>query len=333
VAVNDDFNQRTAVRAVFESRRRPSEKLVLLALVDHWSKKYPNPRPGVSRLMNWTSQARQTVIDAIARLVSDGVLPDPNPGRGKAHVFDLTQLVLNLDQSPKTKLVCDSDQSAEPEPVPILDQSDNATGAATGLDRSADRSRSVISTGLDQFTNQHQNGSRSSEEIREEITEEITCPAPDGAGGDSDSGKASQTSKPKRRSPRGQKSPREKAPRKPKAQADTDPRVQQLWKHHHEEHLRIREVPPAYSDTQRGAAGKAFKSILEALKELEPSKAAITRALQAGYHVQPWAILKALNNYTSGAGPNGRRKHVVQTGNVDEITARATKAGEELCGS
>lgn len=113
-----------------------------------------------------------------------------------------------------------------------------------------------------------------------------------------------------------------------KLNASTDPRVRQLWDHWHAEQVRLRGCKPVFAASQQGRAGKSFKDILEATANLDQAKAAVTLALSKGYHVQPWQILSALNQYLGGSQPNGRRVGV-QRGVIDEAEADRWGKGEE----
>lgn len=160
------MNQRLAERAIFQARIRPSEKLVLLALLDHWSRKNPRPCPGISRLMCWTGLARQTVIDTIAELVRIGALPEPARGPRGMFIFEVSGLVNELDRYKDTPPVRESDRYA------------NQTGLVPG----PDRSKSTPSTGKVKASNQLQLGSIRSEESKEESKEESNTPPGKPAG-------------------------------------------------------------------------------------------------------------------------------------------------------
>jgi hypothetical protein len=100
------FNPIGAQRVVFDSGLRPSERLLLLAIIDGWSRKYPKPYPGVTELVRKTGLARQTVLDAVDSLVVSGVMPEPGKldenGRrrsGCRFLYDIEKAVHNLDRS------------------------------------------------------------------------------------------------------------------------------------------------------------------------------------------------------------------------------------------
>jgi hypothetical protein len=104
--VADDFNLIAAQHVVFKSALRPSERLILLAILDCWSRKYPKPYPGIAELIRKTGLARQTVIDGVESLVVTGIVPEPGKldenGRrrsGCRFVYDIEKAVHNLDRS------------------------------------------------------------------------------------------------------------------------------------------------------------------------------------------------------------------------------------------
>lgn len=100
--------------------------------------------------------------------------------------------------------------------------------------------------------------------------------------------------------------PKPGAKRAPKGEGQPDPKVRELWDHYHAEHTRIRGAEPKFTTRQRGGVGRAWKDVLETV-ELDVAKLVITRALTAGYHVQPLAIVKELNRYLSDKQPGGGR--------------------------
>jgi hypothetical protein len=101
--VANDFNLVEAQHVVFRSSLRSSERLILLAILDCWSRKSPKPYPGVVELVRKTGLAKQTVSDAVDDLVQSGVLPEPgkldeNGKRrsGCRFVYDIEKAVNNL---------------------------------------------------------------------------------------------------------------------------------------------------------------------------------------------------------------------------------------------
>ena len=164
-AIVAEFNLRETRRAVFRSRLRPNERLLVLAILDHWSKRKPVPFPGIARLVRWTGLSRQTVVTLIAGLFEQGVFPDPRPRDEAGNVvkttkplrFDPAELVQRLDQL----LVKPLDQRRKTHwsnPRQQLVYSSTSTGLA-----------------LEPI--QHQNGSGSSEVSNEVSREESKWPS------------------------------------------------------------------------------------------------------------------------------------------------------------
>lgn len=90
-----EFSPAEARRAVFASQLTPSEKLVLLAILDHWSRRYPRPRPGAARLATMTGLNERTVRRVVAALVRESVIPDPTR-KGQNWEFDVSVLPRTL---------------------------------------------------------------------------------------------------------------------------------------------------------------------------------------------------------------------------------------------
>jgi hypothetical protein len=160
-----EFNLRDTRRAVFKSRLRPNERLLVLAVLDHWSKRRPVPFPGIARLVKWTGLSRQTVVTLIAGLFDKGVFPDLRPRDVDGNLvkttkplrFDLSELVQRLDQL----LVQPLDQRRKTHwsnPRQQLVYSSTSTGLALG-------------------PIQHQNGSSSPEVSNEVSSEESKWPS------------------------------------------------------------------------------------------------------------------------------------------------------------
>jgi hypothetical protein len=61
-------------RAVMRSTRSITEKMVLLAIIDHWSEASPEPWPSVPTLSKLCSSGRTAVLGALAGLERDGVI-------------------------------------------------------------------------------------------------------------------------------------------------------------------------------------------------------------------------------------------------------------------
>lgn len=162
------MNQRAAVRAVFAADLRPSEKLVLLCIIDHWSRKFPVPFPGLATLAKQTGLQRRTVIAAVRSLVARDVMPDPvardaagKAKRGAPHRYQIEIAIPRLASESHRQPVSDLHHPTEGERVPLLHQD-----------------RCPIRTGGGALlrTEQHQDGSRSPEESTEESTEESISP-------------------------------------------------------------------------------------------------------------------------------------------------------------
>lgn len=78
-----------AQRRVFLSSLTSAQKLVLLALLDHWSPESPRPYPGIDRLAEWTSLFESTVRRAVRELARLGVL---RVTRARPNKYDLSPL-------------------------------------------------------------------------------------------------------------------------------------------------------------------------------------------------------------------------------------------------
>ncbi len=63
-----------AQRAVFDSDLTSPERLVLLAVLDHWSRKSKVPFPGVAALATKTALGRSTVMRAVRTLEAKGAI-------------------------------------------------------------------------------------------------------------------------------------------------------------------------------------------------------------------------------------------------------------------
>lgn len=148
---------------MFKSRLKPNERLLVLAVLDHWSQKNPVPRPGVARLVRWTGFVRQTVLTLLDGLFAQGVFPDPRPRDASGALlrttrpltFDVSQLVQRLDQL----------TSLPPRPK---------RARPTGLTVGHQLVYGLDSTGLSDSRAKHQNGSRSAEEGKKKAMEEGT---------------------------------------------------------------------------------------------------------------------------------------------------------------
>jgi Helix-turn-helix domain len=96
----DDFNLLGAQRAVFGSGLAPLEKLVALALLDHWSRRR-DTFPSAERLAKWTSLCRRSVLRSLAALEAKGAIAVTR-SHGRANRYELGPLmaVTSAPQSP-----------------------------------------------------------------------------------------------------------------------------------------------------------------------------------------------------------------------------------------
>lgn len=116
VVPDEQFNLLAAQRAVFASELPPHEKLVMLAILDHWSKTAEHPWPGTSRLEQWTSLSRSAVLRAVGRLEKRGVLAvKRNPGRPNS--YDVSRVCdAHLPVSNRHQSLPDTGGSQTPDP-------------------------------------------------------------------------------------------------------------------------------------------------------------------------------------------------------------------------
>ena len=138
------MNLLDAQRAVFASELGPHEKLVALALLNHWSRA-SETFPSVNRLVDWTSLHRTTIMKAIQALEGCGVLVVTRT-TGRANRYELGGLT-GLPQRPvalsdrsatATPPVAGSDTTGRPERP---DQSLGATRSDPGRDPGSSRAR------------------------------------------------------------------------------------------------------------------------------------------------------------------------------------------------
>jgi hypothetical protein len=108
-----DFSLLSAQRAVFESALSTTEKVVLLALIDHWSSSSPEPWPSTTRLERWTSLRRRAVLRTIGRLEARGIVSVKRT-RGGPNAYDLTRVQAALPVSDEHQ--CTKDTSARKTP-------------------------------------------------------------------------------------------------------------------------------------------------------------------------------------------------------------------------
>lgn len=77
-------NPLQAIRAVFRAELTTQEKITLLALLDH----FPDCRPSLTRLSQWTSISRRRVIDQLQSLEERGIVT-PERRRGMTNRYRL----------------------------------------------------------------------------------------------------------------------------------------------------------------------------------------------------------------------------------------------------
>src|SRR5689334_9565710 len=78
-----------AQRAILQSGLSAHAKLVMFAILDHWSRRQPHPYVGVTRLCRLTSLSRATMLRTLKRLEQDGALAVRHGGPNKANQYDL----------------------------------------------------------------------------------------------------------------------------------------------------------------------------------------------------------------------------------------------------
>lgn len=135
------FDLLQAQRAVFRSSIRAPEKLIALALLDHWSRG-TETFPSVQRLAAWSSLDRTAVMRALQGLERQGAIVVKRQ-KGVPNRYALGQLsllpVAESDRSPVASgpaPVAESDgleTGAKPEPVVESDQSSATTSRSERL--------------------------------------------------------------------------------------------------------------------------------------------------------------------------------------------------------
>ena len=106
-------------RAVWRSKRSTTEKIVLLAILDHYSDSSPEPWPSVNRLAEHCGLGRTAVLEALAALESAGVLVVKRAAGCPNH-YDLSQLVQALGTEPVRDADPSASQTSPPgEPTPV----------------------------------------------------------------------------------------------------------------------------------------------------------------------------------------------------------------------
>lgn len=263
-----EFNLIHAQRIVFESGLGPSEKLLVLALLDHWSKASPEPSPGVGRLVSWTSLSRPTVIAVIGRLVSSGALPEPGRGTRGAHVFDVVLLVKNLHQSTGKE----SNQSLVKKQHRSLVKNPNQSKMTTGKETRSPLVKKRVTTGKVGSITEGQNACGSLEGTIEGTIEGFLT-------GVSDTKQA--------------------PPKSP---------IPELWKTYFDEYERSHGAKPQGTKSWRGRAAKAFEELLHAYPGEGPDiiRRAFADSWHATNRCQPWEILADANKLRGNARPTKR---------------------------
>jgi hypothetical protein len=123
---DEPFDLLGAQRATWESALSTVEKIVLLALLDHWSKRESQPWPSVRRLCRWTSLGRTAVIVATKSLRARGVVLLAIPTQyGQTNRYDLSQVCSGVL------------------PVRVANQSARRTSPPDGPNQSASRTTPV----------------------------------------------------------------------------------------------------------------------------------------------------------------------------------------------
>jgi hypothetical protein len=115
-------------RAVMRSTRSITEKMVLLAIIDHWSEASPEPWPSVPTLSKLCSSGRTAVLGALAGLERDGVIAVRRVA-GRPNRYDLSRVVATL--------------AAPTAPVRLADRSGPRTSPAGGRHQSVWRTGPV----------------------------------------------------------------------------------------------------------------------------------------------------------------------------------------------
>src|SRR6478609_498776 len=144
-------------RAVWRSTRSTTEKIVLLAIIDHYSDRSPEPWPSVPTLAACASLGRTAVLDALSSLERDGIIAVRRVA-GRPNRYDLsrvqTTLAASLDQQARDDhetvepvRLADGSEAVESapseEPVRDADQFAEQTSPPAGRDRSACRTGPV----------------------------------------------------------------------------------------------------------------------------------------------------------------------------------------------
>lgn len=294
-----DFDLLTAQRRIFQSGLRPPERLVLLALLDHWSIASPNPHPSLNRLAKWTGFERTTVMRSLNSLLETGVIETVGRHRnGSSRSFNLRG-VMTLPVAESHRL--QGSTGCRESPV----AQSNPTGCTESPPPVAQSNP---------------------KEPRKEPTEGTKDCAPQ-----SDPPPLTlecQPSKPERKA-----QPNRKRSKPSKAEAAPDPRVTQLRDHYVSEYQRTQHADPVIAPSQWGRAMKALKSLLEASKDFERAKHIVTEAFVTELwdcrgKFQPWEIL-ANANKLNVAKPGPRKSYNQPARQHNGVDVWKTSAQEE----
>lgn len=107
----EKFDLLAAQRAVFRSGLGRIEKLVALALLDHWSLKSTEPFPSVARLARLTSCTRRTVMRALRDLELAGAI-QVHRRTGQSSTYDISPLATLPEAAPDRCQDCTGDTIA-----------------------------------------------------------------------------------------------------------------------------------------------------------------------------------------------------------------------------
>ena len=125
---------------------RSREKLVLIAIMSHWSRSNPRPWAGIARLARLTSLDRKTVMRAITGLRAKGAIVGEPPSRGSKAEYDLSPVFEGLPSGPAAGPAAGQHQgshgtSPSEGPVPPRDVAGPTTGQDLVPSRDPKRSR------------------------------------------------------------------------------------------------------------------------------------------------------------------------------------------------
>jgi hypothetical protein len=241
--------------AIMESSLSGSQKLILLALVAHRSKRQPRPSPGMRRLSAMCSLHHETVGQNVDALERASLLRIDRRHR-QAHLYDLDGLMLGLLACPPASIGADRIQDTPADRIEDTAGPVDVTQELTGSAGRADRIRGVKLTGSKTPKGQ----------LRDK---EGTNSASTSDAGSSTASLFSTNATPKL-----------KAPRKPKAR-HPDPangaKHRALVAFYFEAFERKRGSKPIGFD---GADGRAISKLLDKCKgEVEQASTVITNAL------------------------------------------------------